>query len=250
MSGHNKWANIQHRKGAQDAKRSNLFSKIVKDIIIAARDGGGDPASNIRLRAAVDKAKAANMPKDNVEKAIKRGTGELEGVTYEEITYEGYGPGGIAVIVDVTTDNRNRTAPELRKIFSRHNGNMGEAGCVGWMFDRRGYIAIDSHKHSEDEVMEAALEVGAEDVKQDGDEIVVLTQMEDYGTVLDALEGKGFTILSSEITRVPQNKVKVEPDKATTLLKLFDELENHDDVQDYSSNADIDDAAIEAYANS
>ncbi len=250
MSGHNKWANIQHRKGAQDAKRSNLFSKIVKDIIIAARDGGGDPDNNMRLRAAIDKAREANMPKDNVEKAIKRGTGELEGVTYEEITYEGYGPGGIAVIVDCTTDNRNRTAPELRKIFSRHNGNLGEAGCVAWMFDKRGYIALDGQAHSEDEVMEAALEMGAEDVKREGDEIVVLTQMEDYITVLDGLKAKSFKVLSSEITRIPQSKVQVENDKAGTLLKLFDELENHDDVQDYSSNAEIDDAVLEEFANS
>ncbi|MFN4216255.1 MAG: YebC/PmpR family DNA-binding transcriptional regulator, partial [Brevinematales bacterium] len=162
MSGHNKWANIKQRKGAQDAKRSSLFSKLVKEIIIAAR-AGGNPDTNPKLRVAIDKARDANMPKDNIEKAIKRGTGEIEGATYEELVYEGYGPGGVAVIIDITTDNKNRTAAEIRKIFSKHNGNLGESGCVAWMFDKKGFIAVQAADVSEDEIMELALELGADD---------------------------------------------------------------------------------------
>lgn len=250
MSGHNKWANIKHRKGAQDAKRSNLFSKIAKEIIIAAKEGGGDPDTNHRLRAALDKARAANMPKDKTVNAIKRGTGEIEGVNYEEVLYEGYGAAGVAILIDVTTDNRNRTAPELRKIFSKHSGNLGEAGCVGWMFDKKGYIAIDGTKHTEDEVMEIALEIGADDVRKDGDVIEVLTVVEDYINVLAGLKDKGLTVLSSNITRIPQNKIKVNEKEGLSLLKLFDELENHDDVQDFAANADIDESVLEKYANS
>lgn len=250
MSGHNKWANIKHRKGAQDAKRSNLFSKIAKEIIIAAKEGGGDPDTNHRLRAALDKARAANMPKDKTVNAIKRGTGEIAGVNYEEVLYEGYGAAGVAILIDVTTDNRNRTAPELRKIFSKHSGNLGEAGCVGWMFDKKGYIAIDGTKHTEDEVMEIALEIGADDVRKDGDVIEVLTVVEDYINVLTGLKDKGLTVLSSNITRIPQNKIKVNEKEGLSLLKLFDELENHDDVQDFAANADIDESVLEKYANS
>jgi len=250
MSGHNKWANIKQRKGAQDAKRSNLFSKIVKEIIIAARHGGGNPDNNSRLRTALDKAREANMPKDNIEKAIKRGTGELEGVAYEELTYEGYGPGGVAVIMDITTDSKNRTAAEIRKIFSKHGGNLGESGSVAWMFEKKGYIAVDGKKHSEDEIMEIALDLGADDIKKSDDIIEVYTSVENYNNVLQGLKEKNITVLSSEITRLAQNMVKLEKDKSIALLKLMDELENHDDVQNVSTNADIEDSVIEEFANS
>lgn len=250
MSGHNKWANIKQRKGSQDAKKSNLFSKIAKEIIIAAKKGGGNPDNNATLRAALDKARAANMAKDNVEKAIKRGTGDIEGVTYDELSYEGYGPGGIAVMVDLTTDNKNRSASEIRKIFSKFGGNMGEAGCVGWMFDKKGYIGVDASKHTEDEVMEVALELGADDIKKGEDEIEVYTSVESYLKVLDALKSKNFAVKSSELTRVPQNTVKLEKDKAMSLLRLIDELENNDDVQSVSNNAEIEDSVFEEFANS
>jgi len=248
MSGHNKWANIKQRKGAQDAKRSNLFSKIVKEIILAAR-AGGVPETNARLRAIIDKARAANMPRDNIEKAIKRGTGELGGVTYEELTYEGYGPAGVAIIMDVTTDNKNRSAAEIRKLFSKHNSAMGEAGSVGWMFKKKGYIAIDGTKHTEDQVMEVALELGADDVKTSETDIEVYTSVESYLTVLDALKEKGFTITANEFARFPENTIKVDRDAGLKLLKLIDDLEEHDDVQNVAHNADIDDAIIEEYAN-
>lgn len=248
MSGHNKWANIKQRKGSQDAKRSNLFSKIVKEIIITARRGGGNIDTNAALRTAVEKAREANMPKDNIDKAIKRGTGEIEGVVYEELTYEGYGPGGVAVIMDITTDSKNRTAAEIRKIFSKHNGNLGESGSVAWMFDKKGYIAVDGTKHTEDEIMEIGLELGADDIKKNDDVIEVLTAVEDYSRVLQGLKSKNVSILSSEVTRIPQNTVKLERDKALTLLKLMDELENHDDIQNAASNADIDDSVFEEFA--
>ncbi|NPV00928.1 MAG: YebC/PmpR family DNA-binding transcriptional regulator [Brevinematales bacterium] len=250
MSGHNKWANIKQRKGAQDAKRSNVFSKFVKEIIVAAKEKGGNPDTNNRLKVAIDKAKSVNMPKDTIEKAIKRGTGELEGISYEEISYEGYGPGGVAVIVDTMTDNKNRTAAEIRKIFSKHNGSLGEAGCVAWMFDRKGYIGIDGTKHTEDAVMEIALEIGADDVVKEGDTIEVYTSMDSFHTVLEDLKAKGLTVTESEISRIPQNTIKLEKDKAFTLLKLMDELENHDDVQDFAQNADIDDSIMEEFMNS
>ncbi len=250
MSGHNKWANIKQRKGAQDAKRSNLFSKIVKEVIISARYGGGNPDTNARLRTAIDKAKEANMPKDNIDKAIKRGTGEIEGVIYEELVYEGYGPGGVAVIMDITTDSKNRTAAEIRKIFSKHNGNLGEAGCVGWMFDRKGYIGVDGTKHTEDEIMEIALELGADDIKKNDDVIEVLTSVENYSQVLQGLKNKNVAIISSEIARLPQNPMKLEKDKSMSLLKLMDELENHDDVQNVATNADIEDSVLEEFAGS
>ena len=249
MSGHNKWANIKQRKGAQDAKRSNLFSKIAKEIILAAKRGG-NPETNAALRTAIDKAKEANMPKDNIEKNIKRGTGELEGVTYEELTYEGYGPGGVAVIVDLVTDNKNRSAAEIRKIFSKFGGNLGESGSVAWMFAKKGYIGINGLKHTEDQVMEVALDMGADDIKVSDDSIEVYTTIESYNTVLQGLKEKGFEVTSSEITRIPANMVALEKDKAISVLKLMDELESNDDVQNAASNADIPDAAMEEFANS
>lgn len=242
MAGHSKWANIKHRKGAQDAKRGNLFSKIAKDIIIAARDGGGDASSNVRLRAAIDKARGANMPKDNIERAIKRGTGELEGVTYESFVYEGYGPGGVAVIVDVTTDNKNRAAADIRKIFSKFGGNLGEPGCVSWMFDTKGYLVFEGI--NADALMEAALEAGADDIIVDEDVVEVFTAFEDYGSVLDSLKTQGFEPTSSEISKIPQNKVALDAQKTVSFLKLTDALEECDDVSNVSSNADLDEQAL------
>jgi len=250
MSGHNKWANIKQRKSAQDAKRSNLFSKLSREIILAARKGGGNPETNAALRAVIEKARSYNMPKDNIERSIKRGTGEIEGAAFEELSYEGYGPGGVAIVVDVTTDNKNRTLSEIRKIFSRLGGNLGESGCVGWMFEKKGYIALDASKYSEDQILELALDLGADDVKVEDDVIEVYTSVENYLKVLDGLKAKGIEIKNSEIARFPQNTIKVDRDKALTLLKLIDELENHDDVQAVASNAEIDDSVYEEFANS
>ncbi len=250
MSGHNKWANIKQRKSAQDAKRSNMFSKISREIILAARKGGGNPETNATLRAIIEKARSYNMPKDNIERSIKRGTGEIEGAAFEELTYEGYGPGGVAMIVDVTTDNRNRTISEIRKIFSRLGGNLGEAGCVGWMFEKKGFISVDANKYSEDQMMELALELGADDVKKEGDAIEIYTSVENFLPVLDGLKAKGIEIQNSELARFAQNTVKLEKDKALSLLKLIDELEEHDDVQAVATNADIDDSVYDEYANS
>lgn len=250
MSGHNKWANIKQRKSAQDAKRSNMFSKISREIILAARKGGGNPETNATLRAIIEKARSYNMPKDNIERSIKRGTGEIEGATFEELTYEGYGPGGVALILDVTTDNKNRTVSEIRKIFSKLGGNLGEAGCVGWMFEKKGYISVDAKKYSEDQIMEIALELGAEDIKNDGEAIEIYTSVDDFLKVLDGLKAKGIEIQNSEIARFAQNTIKLEKDKAMTLLKLIDELEAHDDVQSVASNAEIDDSVYEEFANS
>ena len=240
MSGHSKWANIKHRKGAQDAKRSNVFSKIAKDIIIAVRNGGSDASMNIRLRAAIEKARAANMPKDNIERAIKRGAGELEGVSYESFLYEGYGPGGSAILVNVTTDNKNRAAADVRKFFSKFGGSLGEPNCVAWMFDTKGYIVIEDV--AEDAIMEVALEAGADDIVYDAQNRVaeVFTALEDYGTVSDALAKAGYKPVSSEITQVPQNKIALDGDKTKSFLKLIDALEELDDVSSVSSNADLD----------
>ncbi len=247
MSGHNKWANIKQRKGAQDAKRSNLFSKIAKEIIITAKAGGGDPSTNASLRTLIDKARSNNMPKDKIDNAIKRGTGEIAGGMIDEIVYEGYGPGGVAVILDIATDNRNRTAPEIRKIFSRRGGSLGEGGCVAWMFDKKGVITLEEKDLSEDEVMEVALELGADDVVSEDGVIEIYTEVDMYTTVLEGVKEKGYQVESSDIVRIPQNKVKLDKDKAIQFLKLMDELENHDDVQRASANADIDDEIIENF---
>ncbi|MGL4387928.1 MAG: YebC/PmpR family DNA-binding transcriptional regulator [Brevinema sp.] len=242
MAGHSKWANIKHRKGAQDAKRGNLFSKLAKDIIIASRDGGGDPVMNVRLRAVIDKARVANMPKDNIERAIKRGTGELEGVSYESFVYEGYGPGGVALIVDVTTDNKNRAAADIRKIFSKFAGNLGEPGCVAWMFDTKGYLVFEDA--NADALMEAALEAGADDIVTEGTITEIFTAFEEYASVMDTLQNSGFEPTSSEITRIPQNKVVLDASKTVSFLKLVDALEDCDDVSSVSSNADLDENTV------
>lgn len=238
MSGHNKWSTIKHKKGAADAKRGKVFTKIIKEISVAAKLGGGDPAANPRLRTAVDKAKGENMPKDNIERAIKKGTGGMEGVTYEEIVYEGYGPNGVAVLVEVMTDNRNRTVSEVRSIFTKANGNMGETGCVSWMFDKKGLILYDKSVDF-DSLFEAALEAGADDVAMEDEQIEVTTDPTLFIEVREALEAKGFKHLSAEITMIPQTLVALDGKQAESMLKLMDKLEDCDDVQNVYANFDI-----------
>jgi len=238
MSGHNKWSTIKHKKGAADAKRGKIFTKLIKEICVAAKLGGGDLAANPRLRTAVDKAKAENMPKDNIERAIKKGAGGLEGVIYEEIVYEGYGPGGAAVLVEVMTDNRNRSVSEVRSIFTKNNGNMGEAGCVSWLFDKKGLILFDKAIDF-DQLFEAALEVGADDVEEQDEQIEVITDPSAFIEVREALEAKGFKYLSAEITMLPQTQVVLEGKQAESMLKLMDKMEDCDDVQNVYSNFDI-----------
>src|SRR5512136_1081190 len=238
MSGHNKWSTIKHKKGAADAKRGKIFTKLIKEITVAARLGGADPDGNPRLRAAMDKAKAENMPKDNIERAIKKGAGELEGVTYEEINYEGYGPGGAAVLVEVMTDNRNRSVSDIRSIFTKCNGNMGETGCVSWMFDKKGLIVFPKATDF-DMLFEAALEAGAEDVTDEGEQFEVLTDPANFMDVRDSLIKAGFNSDSAEVTMIPQTMVKLEGKQAENMLKLMERLEDNDDVQNVYANFDI-----------
>jgi YebC/PmpR family DNA-binding regulatory protein len=239
MSGHNKWSTIKHKKGAADAKRSKLFSKLIKEITVSARMGGGDLEGNPRLRTAVNAARAANMPKDNISNAIKRGTGEIAGVSYEEIVYEGYGPGGVAVMLEALTDNRNRTVSEIRHIFDKYNGSLGESGCVAWMFDKRGMIVLPASGLDEDEVMELAIEAGASDVKKDDDSFEITTEPSDFETVRTACEEKGWNPELAEITMIPQNTVKLEGKHAEQMLKMMDVLDDHDDLQRVYANFDI-----------
>lgn len=231
MSGHNKWSTIKHAKGAADAKRGALFTKLIKEISIAASMGGGDPNANPRLRAAIVKARAASMPKDNIERAIKKGTGELGGGTFEELVYEGYAAGGVVVLVEVLTDNHNRAAANVRNIFTKTGGNLGTTGSVSRMFDRKGVIEYDAEKVSEDEVMEAALEAGAEDIVSEDGIITVTTAPNDFTTVVEALEPKGWETLSAEVSMVPQAYTAVDKDTAAKVQKLIDRLEEDDDVQ-------------------
>jgi YebC/PmpR family DNA-binding regulatory protein len=239
MSGHSKWSTIKHKKGALDAKRGKAFTKILKEITVAARLGGGDIAANPRLRLAVDLAKSRNMPKDNWERAIKKGTGELEGVTYDEVTYEGYGPGGVAVLVHALTDNRNRTVAELRSVFQRYGGELGAAGCVAWMFTKRGLVTVERAGVDEDRVMEVALEAGADDVTDAGDLLEVLTAPERLEPVKEALEQAKVTPASAEVTMVPQSTIALAGKSAEQMVRLLEALEDHDDVQTVSSNMDI-----------
>ncbi len=248
MSGHSKWHNIQAKKSVLDKKRGKIFSKLIREITIAARQGGGDPETNPRLRLAVDKAREANMPSDNIKKAIQRGLGELEGEKFEEIVYEGYGPGSVALYVEVTTDNKNRTTSEIRKIFSEHGGNLGETGCVSWMFEKKGEIKIEPASLSDDEVLLIAADAGAEDIKRDGSDLFVYTSPIDLFKVKTKLEEKGIKIISSEFTMIPKNSVKVEGDKAEQLLKLINDLDDHDDVQKVYANFEISDEEMERIA--
>lgn len=240
MSGHSKWHTIKHKKGALDAKRGKIFTKLIKEITVAARSGGGDPAGNPRLRKAITDAKAQNMPNDTIERAIKRGTGELGGDFIEEITYEGYGPGGVAVMIDTTTDNKNRTVGEIRHIFSKNGGNLGEAGCVGWMFEKKGVIVLEKDTHSEEELFELIVGAGADDLKDDGDNWVIYTAVDSFHSVLDAVKASGINPVSAEVERVPQNTVRLEGKEAQMMIKLLDSLEDHDDVQKVAANFDID----------
>ncbi len=247
MSGHNKWSSIKHRKGAVDAKRGKIFTKLIKEITVAARQGGGDADANPRLRTAIAAAKAVNMPKDNIERSIKRGTGELEGVSYEELFYEGYGPGGVAVMVDILTDNRNRTAADIRHIFNKGNGNLGENGCVAWIFDTKGLIVFEKKDVDEEELFDLALESGADDVEEiteDGT-FEVLTTPENFETVKQAFDEKGWVYISAEVTKIPQNTVKLEGKAAEQMLRLMEKLEDSDDVQNVYANFDIDVELIE-----
>jgi YebC/PmpR family DNA-binding regulatory protein len=247
MSGHSKWSTIRHKKGAADAKRGKIFTKLIKEIMVAARMGGGDANANPRLRAAVLAAKAENMPKDNIDRAIKKGAGEMDGVNYEEFNYEGYGPSGVAILLEIMTDNRNRAASEIRHIFSRNGGNMGEAGCVAWMFDKKGSIVFNKEGVSEEELMEVALEAGAEDVKDMETQFEVITSLEDFTPVKEAFDSRGLTYELAEITMVPQTTVPVSDEKvALQLLKLMDALEDSDDVQHAYANFDIPDEILNA----
>jgi YebC/PmpR family DNA-binding regulatory protein len=249
MSGHSKWHSIKHKKGALDAKRGKLFTKLIKEISIAARTGGtGDPNQNPRLRKAVNDAKAGNMPNDTIDRAIKRGTGELEGVHYDEISYEGYGPGGAAVIINALTDNRNRTVSELRHMFSKNGGNLGESGSVAWMFSKKGSIIVELNAKSEDDLLEIALEAGAEDMQSDDDGYQIITAPEDFHAVLEALKKAGIEPSSAEITMIPQNYVHLAGREADQMLKLYEALDDHEDVQSVSANFDIDTATMEQQA--
>lgn len=238
MSGHSKWANIQHRKGRQDAKRGKVFTKAAKEIIIAAK-GGGDPAGNPRLRAAIAAAKAVNLPKDKIEAAIRKGTGEDAGGDITEAFYEGYGPGGIALMVEVATDNKNRTVAEVRHLFTKYGGAMGENGSVAWMFERKGIISVDRKAYAEDAIMEAALEAGADDVVDDEDVWTIQTAMQDFASVRDALEAGGIAMQSAELAMVPTNLVQINAETGAKLLRLMDALDDNDDVQNVYVNADF-----------
>lgn len=240
MSGHSKWSTIKRKKGAIDAKRGKIFTRLIKEITVAARSGGGDPDGNPRLRSAIAGAKTENMPKDNIERAIKKGTGELEGAVYDEITYEGYGPSGVAVLVDCMTDNRNRTVAEVRHCFSKNGGNLGESGCVSFLFDRKGVIVVDKDTISEEKLMDIALDAGAEDVLEEENEFQVLTNPDDFNTVREHLEKNGITLLEASIAMIPQTTVDIDDEKtARRILNLMEMLEDNEDVQNVYSNFDI-----------
>jgi YebC/PmpR family DNA-binding regulatory protein len=239
MSGHSKWSSIKHKKAATDAKRGKIFTKLIKEITVAARMGGGDPDANPRLRTAILAAKSENMPKDNIERAIKKGTGELEGVNYEESIYEGYGPGGAAVLVESLTDNKNRAVADIRHIFSKNGGNLGENGCVAWMFDKKGYIVVERSAVDEDTLMETALEAGAEDVREDDSNFEVISAVEDFETLKAAIERATIPTVATEITMLPQSTTNLTGKEAEQMVRLMEMLEDCDDVQKVYTNADI-----------
>ncbi len=239
MSGHSKWATIKRKKGAEDAKRGKVFTKFIREITVAARSGGGDPAGNPRLRTVIDKARAANMPQDNIARAIKKGTGELEGASYEESSLEGYGPGGVAVMVSLLTDNKNRTVSEIRHVFSKNGGNMGEAGCVAWVFHKKGIIQFNKGQVSEEALMEQALDLGAEDIQDEEDTWDVLTDPGSFEKIKKGLEDKGLKPIAAEVSMVPQNTVRLTGADAEKMLKLMEAMEDHDDVQNVYANFDI-----------
>ena len=246
MSGHSKWSTIKHKKGALDAKRGKIFTKLIKEITVAARLGGGDIEANPRLRASVATAKTQNMPADNIARAIKKGTGELEGVHYEEMTYEGYGPGGAAILIEVMTDNKNRTVGEVRTILGKNGGNMGENGCVAWMFEKKGLILVNADSMRKDEMLELVLEAGGDDMQKVDDQYEITTAIENYEAVHKALEDKGVAITFGELTAIPQNTVAMDEKNGRSILRLIDLLEDHDDVQKAYSNFDIPDEVMAA----
>jgi YebC/PmpR family DNA-binding regulatory protein len=252
MSGHSKWSTIKHKKAATDLRRGKLFSKILKEITVAARLGGGDPKGNPRLRAALLEARSSSVPGDNIDRAIKKGTGELEGEAYEEITYEGFGPAGVAILVEVTTDNRNRTAPEIRHLFTKHGGSMAEAGSVGWMFKRRGYFAIESGalagKQTEEQLMELALELGVDDISVEDDRYEIVTAPEDFNAVQEALEARHVPLAVKELAMMPQTTVEVPAERVNQVLRLLEALEDHDDVGKVWANFDVDENVLSAMA--
>ncbi len=248
MSGHSKWSKIKRKKGAKDNARSKIFSRLVKEITVAAREGGGDPEGNARLRTAIESAKAENLPVNNVEKAIKRGTGEISGVVYEEVTFEGYGPGGVAIMVQATTDNRRRTVPEMRKIFDKGGGNLGDQGSVAWMFKQAGLFVVDASTIDEDELMMTALEAGAEDVTAAEGMYEVLSAPNDFHAVAQALDAAGVQIVSRELAMLPQNMMSLEGKVAERCIKLMEEFDDHDDVQNVWTNADISEEVMEQVA--
>jgi YebC/PmpR family DNA-binding regulatory protein len=248
MSGHSKWASIKHKKAATDAKRGKIFTRLIREISLAARAGGGDPDKNARLRNAINDAKAANMPADNVKRAIMKGTGQLEGATYEEVSYEGYGPGGVAIFLQAVTDNKNRTVSEIRHIFQKNGGRISEQGSVAWMFKRMGYIDVEKAKTSEDILMDVALSAGADDLREEESLFEVTTSPEKYEAVLEAVKKAEIEVAASEVGFLPQNYVKVEGKEAQQVLRLVEELEDHDDVQSVSSNFDISEAEIASFS--
>lgn len=246
MSGHSKWSQIKHKKASTDAKRGKIFTKIVKEISVAARTGGGDPEGNPRLRTAIEKAKEVNMPSDNIKKAIMKGTGELPGTTYEEVIYEGYGPGGMALLIETLTDNKNRTVSEVRHILSKNGGSLGEAGCVAWMFEKKGYILVEKSKVDEDTLMSIVLDAGAEDMKNDPkeDNYEIITSPENLNTVKETIEKQNITVSLSEITMLPKSYVPIEGSTAEQMVRLIDALEDNDDVQNVYANFDIPEEAM------
>jgi YebC/PmpR family DNA-binding regulatory protein len=246
MSGHSKWAQVKHKKAVVDAKKGKMFSKIVKEISVAARIGGGDSDGNPRLRTAIEKAREVNMPQENIKRAIMKGTGELPGMTYEESVYEGYGPGGTAILLEVLTDNRNRTVSEIRHIMTKHGGNLGEAGCVGWMFEKKGYILVEKTKIDEDSLMSIALEAGAEDMKNDPreDSFEIFTSSEDLNRIKNSLEASGIPLSLAEITMLPKSYVSLDAKAADQMIRLLEALEDHEDVQDVYTNSDIPDEVM------
>ncbi|HYY58981.1 MAG TPA: YebC/PmpR family DNA-binding transcriptional regulator, partial [Pyrinomonadaceae bacterium] len=244
MSGHSKWHTIKHKKGALDAKRGKLFTKLIKEIQVAARTGGGDVNANARLRKAISDAKGANMPNDTIDRAIRRGTGAEEGVTYDEITYEGYGPGGVAVMVDSLTDNRNRTVAEVRHMFSKNGGNLGASGSVSYLFEKKGYIVVEKSAKSEEELFELVIEAGADDLRDDEDNFEIITAPENFDAVLAAVRSAGIEPQVAEVEMIPQNYIKLEGQEARQMLKLMEALEDHDDVQKVSANFDISEAEM------
>ena len=251
MSGHSKWHSIRHKKAKEDAKRGKVFTKLIRELTVSARTGGGDPGMNPRLRTAIDRAKAENMPADNIDRAVKKGTGDLEGVRYEEYTYEGYGPGGTAILIEVMTDNKNRCTAEVRHIFSKQNGNLGENGCVAWIFEKKGYLSVPAEGMDEETLMEIVLEAGADDIVEDKEDRLfeVYSSLDAFQAVKEALDAKGVTYQAADITMIPKNTVRLQGKEAEQSLRLMDALEDNDDVQNVYSNFDISEEVMESLTN-